>query len=394
MSIVNSKITVVLMVCLFHADLAHLVQKRSAKLRPDWRKMIGNQVYDYSINKAAENSNSSLFEGDIAGIDTDEVNATSLAHNAILDADKLWPGGVIPYTIGDGYFTSEEQNIIRSSLADFSSKTCLQFIDRTDERNFVTFVNGNDGCYSYIGRTGQQQYIHLQRGCVTYFGEVQHEVMHALGFNHEQTRMDRDDFVEIMYDNIKPGKEGNFEKYTGNTFNIPYDYNSIMHYGFNYFAQDKNLPTIVPKTEGANIGNRKTLSDSDVKKINLLYGCADSVTQEPATTPDPESETENTTPAVVRSRHHRRRQQQKTDWLKDFERYFLNMNTNFIFVQSSQDVRNANGTQNAQKAGCPADSPHKKRNDHCSNDHDCKDAGLGHVCCPYCEDKKCTNFCN
>ncbi|OWA53009.1 putative High choriolytic enzyme 2 [Hypsibius exemplaris] len=259
--------------------------------------MIGDQVYDYFIKKAVEKSNSSLFEGDIDGIDTDE------------------------------------------------------FIDRTNERNFVTFVNGKDGCHSYIGRIGQQQYIHLQRGCVTYFGEVQHEVMHALGFNHEQTRMDRDDFVDIIYDNI---------------------------------------------ISGANIRNRKTLSASDVKKINLLNGCADPVTEEPATTTDPQSETEAPRPAVKRPQHHHR-QQQKPDWLKDFERYFLNMKNNFKFFLSSQDVRNANGTQNASashRTGCPADSPHKKRNDHCSNDQDCKDAGLEHVCCLYCEDKKCTNFCN
>ena len=58
--------------------------------------------------------------------------------------------------------------------------------------------------------------------------------MHTLGFLHEHTRMDRDKYKKINFDNIEESKKNNFRKYNGtqiNTYNLPYDYTSIMHYG-------------------------------------------------------------------------------------------------------------------------------------------------------------------
>lgn len=61
-----------------------------------------------------------------------------------------------------------------------------------------------------------------------------HELGHALGFHHEQSRPDRDDYVRIHTENIKDNQEDNFNKYSTsqiNTYGVYYDYSSIMHYG-------------------------------------------------------------------------------------------------------------------------------------------------------------------
>lgn len=102
--------------------------------------------------------------------------------------------------------------------------------------------------------------------------------MHALGFLHEQNRYERDDYVKINYDNIKPNAKNNFYKsssYSSNGLGVPYDYTSIMHYSVHAFSKNGN-PTITPKKQvvsGVKIGQRIGFSEKDLLKINTMYKC-------------------------------------------------------------------------------------------------------------------------
>ncbi|XP_071972722.1 embryonic protein UVS.2-like [Engystomops pustulosus] len=109
--------------------------------------------------------------------------------------------------------------------------------------------------------------------CMSY-GVVQHETMHALSFFHEHSRMDRDKYVDIMWQYISPQNQGDFIVENGQTMDIPYNYNSIMHYSRNTFSNTSGMPSIVPKPDpSVFIGQRNGLSALDVVMINRFYDC-------------------------------------------------------------------------------------------------------------------------
>ena len=60
-------------------------------------------------------------------------------------------------------------------------------------------------CYSFIGRLGYGQDLSLSRSGCVYHHLVQHEVLHALGFHHEQKRSDRDQYIRVQLENVTPG---------------------------------------------------------------------------------------------------------------------------------------------------------------------------------------------
>ncbi|KAG4066903.1 hypothetical protein HA402_009005 [Bradysia odoriphaga] len=85
-------------------------------------------------------------------------------------------------------------------------------------------------------------------GCM-YLGTIIHEFMHALGIDHEHVRSDRDNYVTILWENIKPDFKDNFEKLSPseeNTFGVPYNVSSIMHYKPTAFSIN-GQPTIEAK---------------------------------------------------------------------------------------------------------------------------------------------------
>ncbi|XP_078136620.1 hatching enzyme 1.2-like [Sander vitreus] len=177
----------------------------------------------------------------------------------------------VPFTVSSE-FTSSEKQLIVNAMQGFHSQTCVRFVPRKNENDYIS-VENKEGCFSELGKVGGSQVLSLNRQGCLYYGIIQHEVNHALGFQHEQTRSDRDKYVKINWENIDPQMAYNFNKENTNNLNTPYDYTSIMHYGRTAFSiNGKDSITPIPNPN-VQIGQRQGLSSWDIIRINKLYGC-------------------------------------------------------------------------------------------------------------------------
>ncbi|XP_041483293.1 dorsal-ventral patterning tolloid-like protein 1 [Lytechinus variegatus] len=205
--------------------------------------------------------------------DRDDRRDHHRTRRAVTNDDyRIWPNGTIPYTI-DVDFDNETKDLLLKSMRHWMDHTCLQFIPRTNQTHYVRFLFGV-GCCSSVGRQGGAQNVSLGHGCMT-FGTMIHEIGHVIGFWHEQSRTDRDDYVTVVKDNIVEMDKHNFNKYGQKTIHSlgqPYDYDSIMHYGRQSFTTSLGKDTLIPKQD-RKIGQREGLSDGDILQARILYRC-------------------------------------------------------------------------------------------------------------------------
>ncbi|CAF4220253.1 unnamed protein product [Rotaria sp. Silwood2] len=191
------------------------------------------------------------------------------------DLSARWPNGIVPYEISLDYDAYDRAKIISAirrlervvSLDPNSASYCIRFRPKTDDDKYFISIKNGSGCSSYVGRVfegGQKVTLQMKSYCVD-----------PLGFWHEQSRPDRDDYVTIDFNNVEPGREHNFNKYSfevTDTLSLPYDYNSVMHYSKTAFSMN-GLPTIVTKSPNVWIGQRNSLSATDIEEVRKYYNC-------------------------------------------------------------------------------------------------------------------------
>ena len=206
-----------------------------------------------------------------------------------------WPNGIIPFDISN---LSEDQTAkVREAMQlwmDTGAK--IQFIPRTTETEYIHFTGKTDAGNNTTFN-GYRKGMRLEVNITAFWWRQgpwmpAHELGHALGFFHEHQRWDRDRYVTILYENIKPGRELDYDWVAKTNWIVNtsgYDYWSIMHYrtcwaskceseckdgvGTSPCAVIDPVDTNFDRVIGQWTDNK--ISKLDAEKLRLVYGAKD-----------------------------------------------------------------------------------------------------------------------
>ncbi|MCC7015408.1 MAG: hypothetical protein IT454_22810 [Planctomycetes bacterium] len=195
-----------------------------------------------------------------------------------------WPAGVVYYEF-DANVSAFHRAEVETAMNQWRScGAMVRFVPRPNgATNYVRIVSGASNS-SYVGMIGGAQQLTLANWESRYI--IVHELCHALGFWHEQSRWDRDGFVSILWANIQANLSHNFNAYQATewlTTATPYDFDSVMHYHRCAFSVCCPAGTYCNCAIGcetissaAAIGQLAYLSAGDILDMENAYGAVDS----------------------------------------------------------------------------------------------------------------------
>jgi Astacin (Peptidase family M12A)/Abnormal spindle-like microcephaly-assoc'd, ASPM-SPD-2-Hydin len=239
-----------------------------------WR----GQKVTYALVPGKSGNVMAVYQGDILLDHVQESpNGPQSQSLGIAYGQYLWPkvGSVyqVPYIIDPNSGNTANLN---TAISQFNStfSGIIQFVARTDETNYVDFDfdpnNFSGVCEAFEGMVGGEQVVGGSGSCTV--ATVLHEMGHTVGVWHEQTRPDRDTYVNVNYGAVIKASRSNFDIILDNQQALtPYDYASVMEYPAFSFSRNGE-PAIESIPAGIPLSNPTGYSAADVDGIKRLYG--------------------------------------------------------------------------------------------------------------------------
>jgi hypothetical protein len=210
-----------------------------------------------------------------------------------------WPEGVVPYDVAK--LTEDQQKTVLRAMQRWTDTGArVRFVPHSNQVEYVHFTGQMDAGNNTSG-DGFRKGARVDVNITAFWwrqGEWMpaHELGHVLGFHHEHQRWDRDQYVTIHYEHIKPGRQHDYDwipKTNWIVSSTAYDYKSIMHYRTCWASScesecqdgDGSSPCVVIDPVGTNfdrvIGQwgDNGISATDGEKLRLVYGSEENRTR-------------------------------------------------------------------------------------------------------------------